>query len=68
MDRFQSEGTSQSGIECQLFIQWESQLQEPAKLRYKVDLLGAKHPANYFLIVLDSTLTGMYHIRCNVGH
>ena len=54
---------SQSGVECQLFLHWESECQKPAKLRYKVDLLGAKPPTNFFHIILDtvpdSTLTGI---------
>ena len=41
VDRFHSEGTSQSGTECQLSIQWVSNLLEPAKLQYKVELRGA---------------------------
>ena len=65
VDRFPLEGTL---CECQLFIHWESKLQEPAELQYRVDLLGAKPPKDYFDIVLDSILTGMYHISCIVGH
>lgn len=52
---------SPSGVECQLFIHWESTLAKPTTLRYKVDLHGAQHPTNYFHIVLDSTLTGISH-------
>ena len=46
--------------ECQLFIHWESKSsQEPAELRYRVHLHGARPPKNFFHIILDSNLTGM---------
>ena len=50
---------SESGVECQICIQWKLKLQEPAELCYTVYLHGAKHPTNFFHVrILDS------HLKC----
>ena len=63
VDRFHSEGTSQSGTECHLSLEWASDLPQPARLRCKVELLGAKPPGDYFNIILNSAgMTSVYDL------
>ena len=35
---------------CQLYVEWTRQQEQPVQLMYRVKLLGAKEPNNFFLI------------------
>ena len=57
--------------ERQLFVQWKKQDKEPTELNYKVQLIGAKPPRDYFWIRIptenhqteDGTLCRTIEIR-----
>ena len=39
---------------CQLYVEWTGQQERPMQLIYRVKLLGAKEPNNFFLIRLPA--------------
>ena len=39
---------------CQLYVKWTGQQEWPPELLYRVKLLGAKEPNNFFLIRLPA--------------
>ena len=52
-------GTRQEFPHCELTAVWTKHDQPPAYLRCKVTLKGAKEPYNYFIILLDTTPSGI---------
>ena len=48
--------------ECKLYLLWEKE-QQPASLHYRVRMIGAKPPNNYFVISLNPPMEGrFYHL------
>ena len=57
---------------CQLHVKWNGQQEQSVELAYRVELLGAKEPFNYFLIHPPSVVSpipppSMYTSQSNHG-
>ena len=45
--------------ECELCLLWERE-QQPTSLEYRVHMIGAKPPTNYFMISLNPAMEGRF--------
>ena len=40
---------------CELLVEWDYKDKEPVRLRYKINLIGAREPYNFYNLSLNPT-------------